>query len=120
MTDTPTKAERLAHNAILTLIARAAMVGACALGGWNLKTTLDTQSAVGRVPDQILIVETRLSARIATIEDRQGAQSRRMDLTDARIERLSEITGKFAVDVAVLAEQIKALIAVSKPIGQPR
>jgi hypothetical protein len=42
-----------------------------------------------------------------------------MDLTDQRIERLADLTGKFAVDTAVLAEQIRALIAASQPLNRP-
>lgn len=112
-------AERLASNAVLTLIARAAMVVACAflvpagIGLLDMRTDIKLmRSELGGKIDQ---VEQRLSARITANEDRASAQSRRMDLTDQRIERLSEITNKFAIDAAVLAEQIRALIAVNRP-----
>lgn len=103
MADAPNKAERLAHNAILILIARGAMLCAMPLLVWSLKTLIDVQA-------QVAVLETRLSARIAAIEDRQGAQSRRMDVTDGRIDRLAEIANKFATDSAVLAERIRALL----------
>lgn len=88
MIESPSKAERLARNAILTLIARGAILCAMPLLAWNVKTLLDLQAAVQRIPDQILVVETRLTGRIATVEDRLGAQARRSDGQDHRIERL--------------------------------
>lgn len=122
MSDGTSKAEKLAQNAVLTLIARAAMVLGTPLVvgllGWVASVLLDLRAEQGRQAGQIQVLETRLSARIAAIEDRQGAQSRRMDLTDTRIERLAELTGKFSVDTAVLAEQIRALIAASQPASR--
>jgi len=88
MTDTLFKTERLAHNAILTLIARAAVVLAAPLVAWNIKTMVDMQSAIARIPDQILVVETRLMGRVSATEDRLGAYLRRMDSHEQRIERL--------------------------------
>lgn len=76
---------------------------------------LDMRMQVAAQAGQVAVLETRLTARMSAVEDRQGAQSRRMDLTDQRIERLADLTGKFAVDAAVLAEQIRALIAASQP-----
>lgn len=119
MTHSPTKAEKLAHNATLMVIARFAMVLGTPLVvgllGWVGSLLLELRSEQTRQAGQIAVLETRLTSRITALEDRQGAQSRRMDLTDTRIERLTELTGKFAVDTAVLAEQIRALIASSQP-----
>lgn len=124
--DAPSKAERLAHNAVLTLIARGAMVVATAclipagIGLLDMRT--DIKLMRSEVTGKIDQVEQRLAARIAAVEDRQGAQSRRMDITDTRIERLTEISAKFSVDVAVLTEQIRALLAANQrqPSGAPR
>ena len=88
MTDPPSKTERLAHNAILTLIARGAMVLAAPLLAWNIRTMIDMQAAIARIPDQILVVETRLLGRVSSVEDRLGAYLRRMDGHDQRLERL--------------------------------
>ncbi len=114
MSGIPTKAEKLAHNATLMVVARAAMVLGTPLVvgllGWVASVLLDLRAEQTRQAGQIAVLETRLSARIAAIEDRQGAQSRRMDLTDARIDRLADIANKFATDSAVLAERIRALL----------
>jgi hypothetical protein len=88
MTVSPSRSERLARNAALTVIARGAALCAIPLLGWNVKTLVDLQAAIQRIPDQILVVETRLAGRIGTVEDRVGAQSRRADSQDQRIERL--------------------------------
>lgn len=88
MTMSPSRSERWARNAALTLIARSAALCAVPLLGWNVKTLIDLQVVVQRIPDQILVVETRLAGRIGTVEDRVGAQSRRSDGQDQRIERL--------------------------------
>lgn len=88
MTDSPTKAEKLANNAILTLVARGAVMLAAPLLAWNIKTMVDMQAAIARIPDQILVVETRLLGRVASVEDRLGAYLRRMDGQDQRLERL--------------------------------
>jgi hypothetical protein len=88
MTEASNTTERLAHSAVLILIARFAMVCAVPLLGWNAKTLIDLQAAIQRIPDQILVVETRLAGRVGTIEDRLGAQARRTDSHDQRIERL--------------------------------
>jgi hypothetical protein len=55
---------------------------------WNVKSLIDLNAAVQRIPDQILVVETRLAGRIGTVEDRLGAEARRSDSQDQRIERL--------------------------------
>lgn len=120
MTDHGTKAEKLANNAVLTLIARGAMVIACAAlvpaGVGLLDMRTDIRLLRADMLSSIKDVDQRTAARILALEDRQGAQSRRMDITDQRIERLADITGKFAVDTAVLAEQIKALIAANQRV----
>lgn len=119
MTDQLTKTERYAENSVFKLIARASMtLAAPALIGL-VALVLDMRAQIMAQAGQITVIETRLTARIAALEDRQGAQSRRMDLTDQRIERLVDLTGKFAVDTAVLAEQIRALIAASQPANRP-
>jgi hypothetical protein len=82
------KADRLAENAILKLVARGAMLLVVPLLVWNVKTLIDLQGVVQRIPDQILVVETRLAGRIGTIEDRLSGQGRRSDGQDQRIERL--------------------------------
>jgi hypothetical protein len=83
--------------------------------GWVASVLLDLRTEQARQAGQITILETRLSARITAIEDRQGAQSRRMDLTDGRIDRLADIANKFATDSAVLAERIRALLDGQRP-----
>jgi hypothetical protein len=88
MADSKTRAERLAHNTILILIARVAMIGAVPLLGWNAKTLIDLQAAVHRIPDQIFILETRLAGQIGTVEDRIRVLARRGDTHEQRIERL--------------------------------
>lgn len=88
MADTPSKAPQLASNAVLTLVARGAMVVVVPLLGWNLKTIVDMQAAIARIPDQILVVETRLVGRVQAVDDRLGAQSRRLDGNDQRLDRL--------------------------------
>ena len=84
----PSKADRIAENAIFKLVARGAMLLAAPILAWNVKTLIDLQAAVQRIPDQILVVETRLAGRVGTVEDRLGAQVRRSDGQDQRIERL--------------------------------
>lgn len=84
----PSRSERLAHNSILTVVARCAALCAVPLMGWNVKTLVDLQAAIQRIPDQILVVETRLSGRIDTVESSVSAQSRRSDGLDQRVERL--------------------------------
>ncbi|MBX3503319.1 MAG: hypothetical protein KF889_28075 [Alphaproteobacteria bacterium] len=106
----PSKAEKLAHNAVLTLFARAAMVGTCALGGWNLKTTVETQSAVQRVPDQLVVLEARVNQRLVPLEGRQMTQSDRLRDQDAKIDMLTDKVTQITVQVAVLVERINALI----------
>jgi hypothetical protein len=119
MTDAASKTERFAENSVFKLIARASMtVAAPALIGL-VALVLDMRAQIIAQAGQVTVIETRLTARIAALEDRLGAQSRRMDLTDQRIERLADLTGKFAVDTAVLAEQIRALIAASQPLNRP-
>lgn len=88
MNDAPTKADRIAENSVFKLFARGAMLLAVPLLAWNVKTLIDLQAAVQRIPDQILVVETRLAGRIGSVEDRVGAQTRRSDGQDQRIERL--------------------------------
>ena len=88
MTTSPSRTERWARSAVLTVIARSAALCAVPLLGWNVKTLIDLQAAVQRIPDQILVVETRLAGRIGTVEDRVGVQSRRSDGQDQRIDRL--------------------------------
>jgi len=111
----------VANNAVLMAVGRAAQVIGVplllGLLGWLLTLVLALKDDVSRLNGQVAVLETRLTARIVSTEDRLGAQSRRMDITDARIERLADLTGKFSVDTAVLAEQIRALIAASKPAG---
>ena len=115
MTDTASKTERYAENALFKLIARGSMTLAAPAVIGLVVLVLDMRAQITAQAGSIAVLETRLTARIAAVEDRQGAQSRRMDLTDQRIERLADLTGKFAVDTAVLAEQIRALIAASQP-----
>lgn len=90
MTSVPSlsKTDRIAENAILKLIARGAVLLAMPMLAWNVKTLIDLQAAVQRIPDQILVVETRMAGRIGTVEDRLSAEARRSDSQDQRIERL--------------------------------
>jgi len=114
MTDPASRIDRAAENSAFKLIARGSMtLAAPALIGL-VALVLDMRAQIAAQAGAIAVLETRLAARIAANEDRLSAQSRRMDLTDQRIERLADLTGKFAVDTAVLAEQIRALIAASK------
>jgi len=114
MIDAASKAERYAENALFKLIARGSMALALPALIGLVVLVLDMRAQIMGQAGSIAVLETRLMARIVAVEDRQGAQSRRMDITDQRIERLADLTGKFAVDTAVLAEQIRALIAASQ------
>ena len=88
MAESPTKAEKLAHNAVLVLASRAAMFGALAIGGWGIKVLVDLQTAVGRIPDQLSVIETKVSGRVDALEKRVDAQRSRLDAHDQRFDRL--------------------------------
>lgn len=118
MTEVPSKADRLAHNAVLTLVARGLMIvgGAAAVPAVAgiLDMRLEVKIMRGEIATKVDQVEQRLTARIAQVEGRQSESARRADLTDTRIERLTDISGKFSVDVAVLTEQIRALLSANQ------
>jgi uncharacterized coiled-coil protein SlyX len=114
----PSKAEKLAHNAVLMLVARGAMLLAVPLLAWNLKTTTETQAAVQRVPDQLAVLESRINQRLAPLEGRQNTQSDRLRDQDAKIDALTEKVTQITVQVAVLVERINALLASRLP-AQP-
>lgn len=122
-----TATEKLVNSNLLMALGRAAQVIGVpvllAVSAWTITLLLNVRDEQTRQLGQISTLEVRLTARIVAVEDRQGAQSRRLDLTDSRIERLTEISTKFSIDVAVLAERISALLAANQQpprIGVPR
>ena len=85
MTDTSTKTERLAQNAVLILVARGAMVlGTPALLGvlaWAATVLIDVRG-------EMRVVKALQEQQLNNITDRLKAQDRRIDGHDQRLDRL--------------------------------
>lgn len=123
MSDQQSTAERLAQNAIFTLIARGAMVLASAAlvpaGIGALSTYTEIKLIRSELGAKIERVNQSLTMRIQAVERNDTERARRMDLTDQRIERLTDITNQFAINAAVLTEQMRALLQANTPQPKP-
>jgi uncharacterized coiled-coil protein SlyX len=134
MTDHATKAEKLAQNAVLTLIARAAM-GVCALlivpaviaifqmSASIERLTFSNREMKAELAARIDQAEARINLRLGPLESRQDTQSARLRDQDAKLDALTDKLTQITVQVAVLVERINALLAANqpnRPAGTPR
>lgn len=131
MTDaSTTKAERLAGNAVLTLIARGAMGVIATLAVPAVIALFSMSSSIERLAAantqlktelvaQIDRTEARINLRLSPLESRQDTQSARLRDQDAKIDTLTDKLTQTVVQVAVLVERINALIAASQPPPRP-
>jgi len=119
--------ERVAENAFLKLFARASMLGILPLCGWLISEVVSLRNAASRAPDQIALVETRIVAkidqvearaigRVSAAESRLNDQSRRLEVSDNRAEKLSREVSALTVSVAVLVSRIDALLIANPPM----
>lgn len=123
-------AKEVATNVASNVVVTALMRGVVLLGvplllglaSWLLATVLTIKDEQTKQSGKIELLESRFNGRITAVEDRQSAQSRRMDITDTRIDRMSELATKFSIDVAVLAVEIRRLIEANqgRPAGSAR
>lgn len=143
MSDTPSKAEKLAHNAILTLIARAAMgvlallfvpavvalfsmsanIERLAAANAQLKVELAAANVQLRTDFSARMdaAEARINQRLLPIENRQSGQTDRLRDHDAKFESITKDVQTLTVQVAVLVERITKLIDANPPRqGGPR
>jgi hypothetical protein len=145
MNESPSRAARVAdqaaENAWLKLAGRAAMVIGIPLLGWFAdkqhgelvslrkdyagleKQIGKLETAQQRVPDQLLIVEGRINARVQQLETRQDSLSSRQQADSDRISDLVRITTDLATKHAVLLERMTTLIELNKQpplLGPPR
>lgn len=119
-----TTAERVANNAVLTAVMRGVvLIGVPALlgiGAWMLLAVLAIKDEQTRQAGQIATLEVRLTGRMTAIEDRASVQSARLRDQDAKNDALAEKVLQITVQVAVLVEQIKALIAANQRVPPSR
>lgn len=141
MAGVETRSEKLAHNAVLTLISRGLLglitvlfvPGVLALFNMadnvknlaNANAMLRTElvqsqgSLKTELSARIDQAEARLNLRLAPVENRQDYLQARTADTDRKLDDLTRNVNNVTTQVAVLVERINQLLAASPPGTSP-
>jgi hypothetical protein len=92
MSDSPTSADKLANNVIITLVARAAMIFGATVGlpvvGWMLQHSINVIDAMTVKIDTIQAQTFETSGTIRLIQQMQTAQGQILADHEARVRAL--------------------------------
>ena len=95
MTDTNTNASKLVNSAILTLIARGAMIFGVTIGlpicGWMLQHSINIIDAMTAKIDTIQVQTYETSSTIRLLQQTQGAQAQILADHEARVRALENL-----------------------------
>lgn len=95
MTDSPTNASKLVNSAVLTLIARGAMIFGMTVGfpivGWMLQHSINIIDAMTTKIDTIQMQTYETSSTIRLIQQTQQAQAQILADHEARVRSLENL-----------------------------